>query len=160
MRKRNPAHQVAGLATRKLILAQLFPELSLNEIKELSATISSASFSPAQSEVSLRILIYLSGITAVVHILSALLNRSFPETATEKAECLTLSTLHAAKGLEFKVVFVAWVNDGTLPLAPREEMSVKALKEYVEEERRLLYVRMTRTMEMFISHQQAVEKHL
>ena len=32
-------------------------------------------------------------------------------------DTLTLSTIHSAKGLEWKVVFLLWVLDGKLPLA-------------------------------------------
>ncbi|MDO4542182.1 MAG: 3'-5' exonuclease, partial [Bacillota bacterium] len=55
-----------------------------------------------------------------------------------------LMTLHAAKGLEFPVVFVAGVNYGLLPLV-REEDSVD-----VQEERRLFYVGLTRAKEELI----------
>jgi len=58
---------------------------------------------------------------------------------------VVLSTLHAAKGLEWDHVFLVGVNDGTLPLAPAGgkdggEISPSAL----EEERRLFYVGLTR----------------
>jgi uncharacterized protein (TIGR00375 family) len=62
----------------------------------------------------------------------------------ERAEVVTLSTLHAAKGLEFSVVFIAGVEEGLLPLVPRPRQDAGALQEHLEEERRLFYVGMTR----------------
>lgn len=50
-------------------------------------------------------------------------------------ECLTLSTTHQSKGLEWKAVFVLWVSEGRFP-GPRCDD--------IEEERRLFYVAMTR----------------
>ncbi len=61
-----------------------------------------------------------------------------------RVEAVTLSTLHAAKGLEFPVVFMAGVEDGLLPLAPRRELVAEALQAHVQEERRLCYVGITR----------------
>jgi uncharacterized protein (TIGR00375 family) len=63
-----------------------------------------------------------------------------------RAEAVTLSTLHAAKGLEFPVVFMAGVEDGLLPLTPRRDLAADTLQAHLEEERRLFYVGMTRAM--------------
>ncbi len=54
-------------------------------------------------------------------------------------ERVKLSSVHQAKGLEWKVVFIIWLSDGRFP-------SAKALKngEGEEEERRLFYVAATR----------------
>jgi DNA helicase-2/ATP-dependent DNA helicase PcrA len=53
-------------------------------------------------------------------------------------ECLVLSTIHSAKGCEWSVVYVMNVSDGNIP-------SDKAAgDDAIEEERRLLYVGMTR----------------
>jgi DNA helicase II / ATP-dependent DNA helicase PcrA len=54
-------------------------------------------------------------------------------------EKVTLSTLHQAKGLEWKVVFLIWLADGMFP-ASRTFANPEAL----EEERRLFYVGITR----------------
>ena len=51
---------------------------------------------------------------------------------------VTLSTIHSAKGLEWRVVFLIWAADGRFP----GPMSVGA--EEIEEERRLMYVAGTR----------------
>lgn len=57
----------------------------------------------------------------------------------EQTETVTLMTMHAAKGLEFPVVFVIGMEDGIFP-------SVRSLnsEEDIEEERRLAYVAITR----------------
>jgi DNA helicase-2/ATP-dependent DNA helicase PcrA len=51
---------------------------------------------------------------------------------------VTLASLHAAKGLEWDVVFLAGVSDGFLPIAMADT------PEAIEEERRLAYVGVTR----------------
>jgi ATP-dependent DNA helicase Rep len=54
---------------------------------------------------------------------------------------VTLSTLHASKGLEWPHVVLAGVNEGSLPFS-REEGEITPMQ--VEEERRLMYVGITR----------------
>lgn len=57
-------------------------------------------------------------------------------------EAVTLATLHASKGLEFKEVFLVDVNDGIIP---HQKAVIEA---DIEEERRLLYVGMTRAKDL------------
>jgi DNA helicase-2/ATP-dependent DNA helicase PcrA len=61
------------------------------------------------------------------------------DTWDPRADRISLLTLHAAKGLEFPVVFIAGCDDGLLPLRSWRGAEV----DYAEE-RRLLFVGMTR----------------
>ena len=69
----------------------------------------------------------------------ALLTDGDVEKESYEPQAVTLLTLHAAKGLEFPVVFIAGVEEGLLPL-----------DEELEEERSLFYVGMTRAKEQLI----------
>ena len=63
------------------------------------------------------------------------------DTIRDDRGLVTLMTLHNAKGLEFKAVFVIGMEEGVFP-------HIRAIEEQgVEEERRLFYVGMTRAME-------------
>ncbi len=64
------------------------------------------------------------------------------DTASDEQK-VTLMTLHAAKGLEFPVVFMVGMEDGLFPSSRALEEGPKQL----EEERRLCYVGMTRARE-------------
>jgi len=58
-----------------------------------------------------------------------------------ETDCLNLMTFHASKGLEFRRVYLIDVNEGLVPHRRAKT------KEEIEEERRVLYVAMTRAKE-------------
>lgn len=73
---------------------------------------------------------------------------SSSDTASQQGS-VTLMTLHAAKGLEFPVVFMAGMEEGVFPHA----RTLDADPAELEEERRLCYVGMTRArQELYLSH--------
>ena len=69
------------------------------------------------------------------------------EAPTKETEFLTLSTIHSAKGLEWHSVFVIHAVDGYFPSSRSAETT-----ELLEEERRLMYVSVTRAKQnLFIT---------
>ncbi|GLX78420.1 DNA helicase [Thalassotalea insulae] len=68
--------------------------------------------------------------------------------ADEYEPAVQLMTMHSAKGLEFKLVFIAGLEEGMFP----SQQSVEDIGR-LEEERRLCYVGMTRAMEkLYLCH--------
>ena len=66
----------------------------------------------------------------------------------EDADCVLLMTMHAAKGLEFPVVFTAGVEENLFPSARCMETQAD-----LEEERRIAYVAITRAKEqLYLTH--------
>ncbi|NYB75074.1 UvrD-helicase domain-containing protein [Sedimentibacter hydroxybenzoicus DSM 7310] len=70
------------------------------------------------------------------------------KTDETKNNCVTLMTVHSAKGLEYDTVFVTGLEDGIFPIIHQEPDS-----DDEEEERRLFYVAITRAKRMlFITY--------
>jgi DNA helicase-2/ATP-dependent DNA helicase PcrA len=92
-------------------------------------------------------------------LLTQFLNHASLEAGEHQAdvgrEALQLMTVHAAKGLEFKAVFIGGVEEGLFP----HEQS-KNENNGVEEERRLMYVAVTRARQrLYLSHAQSRMLH-
>jgi len=75
--------------------------------------------------------------------LDAVTMESEAETLERSVERVSLLTIHAAKGLEFSVVFLVGCEDGLLPLDLEGGLRGDPL-----EERRLFYVAMTRAKDL------------
>jgi DNA helicase-2/ATP-dependent DNA helicase PcrA len=66
----------------------------------------------------------------------------------EEGDMITLSSVHQAKGLEWRVVFIIWLTDGMFPSSRSLDSD-----ETIEEERRLFYVALTRAQdELYVTY--------
>ena len=81
----------------------------------------------------------LNELTGRIRYLEYITNKS-----TENKNGITLSTVHAAKGLEFERVYIVDLVDGDFPSTTSIDNFLKGNIESLEEERRLFYVGMTR----------------
>ncbi len=80
---------------------------------------------------------------------SAYLNKIALQSASDKEsvdDCVSLMTIHASKGLEFPVVFMPCMDEGSMP----SSLALQDRDNNAEEERRLAYVGMTRAKEHLI----------
>lgn len=95
----------------------------------------------------------LPTMTKLIILLNDLMLQTDTETEEEANESkVTLMTIHAAKGLEFPVVFICGFEDGIFPLRSAIEQGADDL----EEERRLAYVAITRAEDLlFITNAQS-----
>ena len=94
----------------------------------------------------------------VLEPLTAFLTHAALESGEQQSgpgeDCVQLMTLHAAKGLEFPVVFIVGVENGLFP-------SMRAVDEgNLEEERRLFYVGITRARrKLYLSYAEIRRVH-
>lgn len=99
------------------------------------------------------------GMTPLADFLSHASLEAGDNAASVGQEAVQLMTAHAAKGLEFKCVFVTGLEEGLFPhensIGNMLEAGDGSSVEAVEEERRLMYVAITRAREqLFLSHAQ------
>ncbi|HYG33054.1 MAG TPA: DNA helicase II [Methylophilaceae bacterium] len=93
--------------------------------------------------------------SGMVEFLSFASLESGEHQADAGRDALQLMTVHAAKGLEFKVVFISGLEEG---LCPHEQSLYEA--QGLEEERRLMYVAVTRARQrLYLSHAQSRMLH-
>ncbi|MEQ2525768.1 ATP-dependent helicase [Bacillaceae bacterium CLA-AA-H227] len=86
-----------------------------------------------------------------VHHMTAM-NKEMKNLSKNLVNAITLSTIHRSKGLEYKVVYIISTVDGSLPHDYALDSYRNGDLAPLEEERRLLYVAITRAMEqLYIS---------
>jgi len=77
-----------------------------------------------------------------------------------EAQFVRLMSLHKSKGLTVKLVVIAGLVEGLVPRNPKDNLQGAALDEYQQEQRRILYVGITRpTLELVLSRFQEIETH-
>ena len=87
---------------------------------------------------------------AQLSLLSSVDGEPGGDKSEKDEEKVTLSSIHQAKGLEYKVVFVIWLAEGQFPNGRVIEAEDEAM---MEEERRLFYVAITRAKdELYLSY--------
>lgn len=97
-----------------------------------------------KAQQAFEILLSIAGLhNDLKSFLNALVLNQDADTLEFNVEKVSLMTLHAAKGLEFPVVFVAGCEQGLVPFA-KDGKNI----DNIEEERRLFYVAMTRAMDI------------
>ncbi|MCS4487599.1 DNA helicase PcrA [Streptococcus sciuri] len=84
-----------------------------------------------------------NGLERLGHFLNDLALIADTDDGERETAEVTLMTLHAAKGLEFPVVFLIGMEEGVFPLSRANEN-----QDEIEEERRLAYVGITRAEEL------------
>ncbi|GBD26773.1 ATP-dependent DNA helicase PcrA [bacterium HR30] len=143
--------RLAALAT---LLDRLFrlsgPEAQVDEVVRYYEPLLERHY-PEDHPRRRRDLEHVVGLAAQHRSLSAFLTRMALDPPTDSVdgvmafdrddERLVLSTIHSAKGLEWRVVFLIWATDGRLP------SGFCSTPQELEEERRLLYVAVTRAKE-------------
>jgi ATP-dependent DNA helicase Rep len=77
-------------------------------------------------------------LTQMVALMSML------EGQDEEPDAVRMSTLHASKGLEYPHVYLVGVEEGILPHKGDPDASVESIAARIQEERRLMYVGITR----------------
>ncbi len=113
-------------------------EARVQNVNELMAALEEATERPEEGQPVTGLIEFLEEVALVTDI----------DRWDESVECVTLMTLHNAKGLEFPIVFITGLEDGLFPISRAMESPAD-----LEEERRLCYVGITRAQEqLFLTH--------
>ncbi|TSD89578.1 AAA family ATPase [Mycobacterium sp. KBS0706] len=132
----------------RALLAALEPEEGPQQLQQASERLRRDGADPASTTAALQRLSLIAsrqGTDDRTAFLAAVALATEADFWDPRADRVSLLTLHAAKGLEFPVVFILGLEDGVLPLRFGE-----ADPAATAEERRLFYVGMTRAMDRLL----------
>ncbi len=94
-------------------------------------------------------------ISPLAHFLAYIALESGEGSTQTHSDCVSLMTLHAAKGLEFPIVFITGMEEDLFPHKMSSEEPTA-----LEEERRLCYVGMTRAMQkLYLTYAESRRLH-
>lgn len=132
------AYEIASnIAKRSGLLKELYEDKTVEglaryeNVQELLNGIKAFTTNPEQEDVSL-----------ATFLQEVALATSLEETDQDDVDKITLMTIHAAKGLEFKYVYIVGMEEDLFPAA-----MMLSSREDLEEERRLFYVAVTRAQQ-------------
>ena len=112
-------------------------EVSVQNVNELVTALEEATERPEEGQLVAGLDDFLEEVALVTDI----------DRWDETVDCVTLMTLHNAKGLEFPIVFISGMEEGLFPLSRSMDSPTD-----MEEERRLFYVGVTRAQKrVFLS---------
>ncbi|XP_077235157.1 P-loop containing nucleoside triphosphate hydrolases superfamily protein [Tasmannia lanceolata] len=98
-------------------------------------------------------------LKAFIDYISARELENFRSRRRDNENSVTLTTIHQSKGLEWDIVFIVKVNESEIPLLHEFNGVVKEGGITLEEERRLLYVAMTRARKKLYMLYVIVDSH-
>ncbi len=137
-------HEISGQVWQRIL-----PGLqSVKSVKEMLALLARELFAPEAEDLNRLLNLAEPYGTALDDFLKFAILGSAADTLRPGLESVSLMTIHAAKGLEFACVFIPGCEEGLLPYSlfssqPADE----------QEEKRLLYVGMTRARRyLFLTH--------
>ncbi len=146
LRLRSRLNEISGAEAARLLLEKtgylrelemeaaknIEAEVRVQNVNELMAALEEATERPESGQAVVGLDAFLEEVALVTDI----------DRWDETVDCVTLMTLHNAKGLEFPIVFITGMEDGLFPISRAMESPTD-----LEEERRLCYVGITRAKE-------------
>ena len=117
---------------------------SLREILQASGYLQTIKEGPKENVIALLDLVERDPNRSLREIIDACSLHDSPEEENCSDGFVSLMTMHASKGLEFEIVYVAGFAEGSLP------HSLSVLEGNIEEERRLCYVAITRARDRLV----------